>query len=49
MVCDDQEYNLLGKMGKLFKKIKEEDKAIKSLERVATLSVEGVSRATKVL
>ena len=49
MVCDDQEYRLLSKMGKLFKKIGEEDKSMKSLEPVASLSVEGFNLDTKVL
>jgi len=49
MICDDQEYKLLGKMGKLFRKIGEENKSIKSLEPVASLSVEGVNLDTKVL
>ena len=38
MVCDDQEYKLLNKMGKLFRKISEEDKSMKSLKPVASLS-----------
>ncbi|WMV44897.1 hypothetical protein MTR67_038282 [Solanum verrucosum] len=49
MICDDQKYKLLGKMGKLFRKIGEENKLIKSLEPVASLSVEGVNLDTKVL
>ncbi|KAH0745719.1 hypothetical protein KY285_007376 [Solanum tuberosum] len=49
MICDDQEYKLLGKMGKLFRKIIEENKPIKSLEPIASLSVEGVNLDTKVL
>ncbi|XP_069145166.1 uncharacterized protein [Solanum lycopersicum] len=49
MVCDDQEYKLLSKMGKLFSKIGEEDKSMKSLEPVASLSVEGANLDTKVL
>ncbi|KAG5572599.1 hypothetical protein H5410_062365 [Solanum commersonii] len=49
MICDDQEYKLLGKMGKLFRKIGEENKPIKSLEPVTSLSVEGVNLDTKVL
>ncbi|XP_015161970.1 uncharacterized protein [Solanum tuberosum] len=49
MICDDQEYKLLGKMGKLFRKIGEENKPMKSLEPVASLSVEGVNLDTKVL
>ncbi|KAG5595571.1 hypothetical protein H5410_036803 [Solanum commersonii] len=49
MICDDQEYKLLGKMGKLFRKIGKENKPIKSLEPVASLSVEGVNLDTKVL
>ncbi|XP_015081378.1 uncharacterized protein LOC107025006 [Solanum pennellii] len=49
MVCDDQEYKLLSKMGKLFRKIGKEDKSMKSLERVASLSVEGINLDTKVL
>ncbi|XP_049414840.1 uncharacterized protein LOC125877655 [Solanum stenotomum] len=49
MICDDQEYKLLGKMRKLFRKIGEENKPIKSLEPVASLSVEGVNLDTKVL
>ncbi|KAG5584593.1 hypothetical protein H5410_045027 [Solanum commersonii] len=49
MICDEQEYKLLGKMGKLFRKIGEENKPIKSLEPVASLSVEGVNLDTKVL
>ena len=36
-------------MGKLFKKIGEEDKSMKSLDPVASLSVEGVNLDTKVL
>ena len=36
-------------MGKLFSKIGEEDKSMKSLEPVASLSVEGVNLDTKVL
>ncbi|KAH0681210.1 hypothetical protein KY284_022295 [Solanum tuberosum] len=49
MICDDQEYKLLGKMVKLFSKIGEEDKSIKSLEPVTSLSVEGLNLDTKVL
>ncbi|KAH0682673.1 hypothetical protein KY285_020179 [Solanum tuberosum] len=49
MICDDQEYKLLSKMVKLFSKIGEEDKSIKSLEPVTSLSVEGVNLDTKVL
>lgn len=49
MVFDDKEYKLLGKMKKLFRKIKEEDEAIKSLKPVASLSVEGVNPDTKVI
>ncbi|XP_027771374.1 uncharacterized protein LOC114076473 [Solanum pennellii] len=49
MVCDDQEYKLLSKMGKLFRKIGEEDKSMKSLEPIASLSVEGVNLETKFL
>ncbi|KAG5609911.1 hypothetical protein H5410_021192 [Solanum commersonii] len=49
MVCDDQEYKLLGKAGKLFRKIGEADKSIKSLEPVASLSEESVHLGTKVL
>ncbi|XP_015076003.1 uncharacterized protein LOC107020230 [Solanum pennellii] len=49
MVCDDQKYKLLSKMGKLFRKIGEKDKSMKSLEPVASLSVEGVNLDTKVL
>ncbi|KAH0635999.1 hypothetical protein KY290_036398 [Solanum tuberosum] len=49
MIYDDQEYKLLGTMGKLFRKIGEENKSIKSLEPVASLSVEGVNLDTKVL
>ncbi|KAG5632887.1 hypothetical protein H5410_004604 [Solanum commersonii] len=49
MVCDDQEYKLLGKAGKLFRKIREADKSIKSLEPVASLSEESVKLGTKVL
>ncbi|XP_049401663.1 uncharacterized protein LOC125865510 [Solanum stenotomum] len=49
MICDDQEYKLLGKMGKLFRKIEEENNSIKILEPVASLSVEGVNLDTKVL
>ena len=49
MVCDDQEYKLLSKMGKLFRKIEEEDKSMKRLEPVASQSVEGVNLDTKVL
>ncbi|KAG5620958.1 hypothetical protein H5410_006176 [Solanum commersonii] len=48
MICDDLEYKLLVKMGKFFRKIGEEDKSIKSLESVASLSVEGVNLDTKV-
>ncbi|KAG5612351.1 hypothetical protein H5410_023632 [Solanum commersonii] len=47
MICDDQEYKFLGKMGKLFRKIGEENKPIKSLKPVASLSVEGVNLDTK--
>jgi len=46
MICDDQEYKLLGKMGKLFRKIGEEDNSIKSSEPVASLSVESVNLDT---
>ncbi|XP_027771420.1 uncharacterized protein LOC114076506 [Solanum pennellii] len=49
MVCDDQEYKLLSKMGKLSRKIGEEDKSMKSLEPVASLSAEGVNLDIKVL
>ncbi|XP_015075319.1 uncharacterized protein LOC107019300 [Solanum pennellii] len=49
MVCDDQEYKFLSKMGKLFRKIGEEGKSMKSLEPVASLSVEGINLDTKVL
>ncbi|KAG5572555.1 hypothetical protein H5410_062321 [Solanum commersonii] len=49
MICDDQEYKLLGQTGKLFRKIGEEDQSIKSLEPVASLSVEGVNLDSKVL
>ena len=49
MVCDDQEYKILRKMGKLFRKIGEEEKLIKSLELAASLSVESVNLGTKVL
>ena len=49
MVCDDQEYRLLSKMGKLFKKIGEDDKSMKSLTPVASLSAEGVNHDTNVL
>ncbi|KAG5614508.1 hypothetical protein H5410_014332 [Solanum commersonii] len=49
MICDDQEYKLLGKMGKLFRKVGEEDNSINSSEPVASLSVEGVNLDTKVL
>ncbi|XP_010324801.2 uncharacterized protein [Solanum lycopersicum] len=49
MVCDDQAYRLLSKMGKLFKKIGEEDKSMKSLTPVASLSAEGVNHDTNVL
>ncbi|XP_027767963.1 uncharacterized protein LOC114074305 [Solanum pennellii] len=49
MVRDDQEYRLLSKMGKLFRKIGEEDKSMKSLKPVASLSAEGVNLDTKVL
>ncbi|KAH0717187.1 hypothetical protein KY285_013218 [Solanum tuberosum] len=49
MIWDDQEYKLLGKMGKSFRKIGEEDKSIKSLKPVASLSVECVNLDTKVL
>ena len=36
-------------MGKLFRKIEEEDKSMKRLEPVASQSVEGVNLDTKVL
>ena len=36
-------------MGKLFRKIEEEDRSMKSLEPVASLSVEGANLDTKVL
>ncbi|WMV18264.1 hypothetical protein MTR67_011649, partial [Solanum verrucosum] len=49
MICDDQEYKLLGKMEKLFRKIGEEDNSINSSEPVASLDVEGVNLDTKVL
>ena len=49
MVCDDQEYKLLSKMRKLFRKIGEEDQSMKSLEPVASQSVEGVNIDTKFL
>ncbi|KAH0733008.1 hypothetical protein KY289_004196 [Solanum tuberosum] len=49
MICDDQEYKLLGKTGKLFRKIEKEDKSLKSSEPVASLSVEGINLDTKVL
>ncbi|KAH0641443.1 hypothetical protein KY285_032279 [Solanum tuberosum] len=49
MICDDQEYKLVGKMGKLFRKIGDEDKSIKSLEPVASLNVEGINLDTKIL
>ncbi|KAH0737644.1 hypothetical protein KY290_036349 [Solanum tuberosum] len=49
MICDDQEYELLGKMGKMFRKIEEEDMSLKSSEPVASLSVERVNLDTKVL
>ncbi|KAH0644144.1 hypothetical protein KY284_032028 [Solanum tuberosum] len=49
MICDDQEYKLVGKMGKLLRKIGDEDKSIKSLEPVASLNVEGINLDTKIL
>ena len=49
MVSDDQEYKILSKMGNLFQKIGEENKSMKSLEPVASLSVEGVNLDTNVL
>ena len=49
MILDDRDYKLLGKMGKLFRNIVEEDKPIKSLELVESLSVEGVNLDSKVL
>ncbi|KAG5576196.1 hypothetical protein H5410_056330 [Solanum commersonii] len=49
MICNDHEYKLLGKMGKLFSKIGEEDMPLKSSEPVASLSMEGVNLDTKVL
>ncbi|KAG5630815.1 hypothetical protein H5410_002532 [Solanum commersonii] len=49
IICDDQECKILGKIGKLFRKIGEENNPIKSLEPVASLSVEGVNLDTKVL
>ncbi|KAK6780174.1 hypothetical protein RDI58_022358 [Solanum bulbocastanum] len=49
MICDDQEYKILGKMGNLFRKIGEEDKSIKSSKPITSLSVEGVNLDTKVL
>ena len=49
MVCDDQEYKLLSKMGKLLRKIGEEDKSMKSLELIASLSAEVVNLDTIVL
>ncbi|KAG5606758.1 hypothetical protein H5410_028250 [Solanum commersonii] len=49
IICDDQEYKLLRKMGKLFIKIGEEDLSLKSSEQVASLSMEGVNLDTKVL
>ncbi|KAH0632955.1 hypothetical protein KY284_035741 [Solanum tuberosum] len=48
MICDDQEYELLGKMGKMFRKIEEEDMSLRSSEPVASLSVERVNLDTKV-
>ncbi|KAG5571592.1 hypothetical protein H5410_061358 [Solanum commersonii] len=48
MISDDQEYKLLGKMGKSFRKIGE-DMSLKSSEPVASLSVECVNLDTKVL
>ncbi|KAH0669900.1 hypothetical protein KY285_024038 [Solanum tuberosum] len=49
MICDDQEYKLLGKMGKLFRKIREKDMSLKSSEPVTSLSVEVVNLDTQVL
>ncbi|KAH0773631.1 hypothetical protein KY290_010768 [Solanum tuberosum] len=48
MISDDQEYKLLGKMGKSFRKIGE-DMSLKSSEPVTSLSVEGVNLDSKVL
>ncbi|KAG5591853.1 hypothetical protein H5410_042367 [Solanum commersonii] len=42
------EYKLLGKMEKLFRKIREEDMSLKSSEPVPSLSVKGVNLDTKV-
>ncbi|KAH0669843.1 hypothetical protein KY285_023986 [Solanum tuberosum] len=49
MICDDQEFNILGKIGKLLRKIGEENESLKSLEPIASLSVESVTLDTKVL
>ncbi|KAG5620664.1 hypothetical protein H5410_005882, partial [Solanum commersonii] len=49
MIYDDQDYKLLGKMGKLFKKIGEKDMSLKNSEPIASFSVEGVNLDTKVL
>ncbi|KAG5632768.1 hypothetical protein H5410_004485 [Solanum commersonii] len=48
MICDDQEYKLLGKIGKFFRKIGEE-KSLKNSEPAACLSVESINLDTKVL
>ncbi|KAH0698760.1 hypothetical protein KY284_012975 [Solanum tuberosum] len=49
MIYNDQEYKLLGKMGKLVRKIGEKDKLLKNLEPVESLSEEGVNLDTKIL